>query len=157
MVERAILALDDPLVTVSRREVEQAQPCFTVDTVEWLRSRRPKLSVVLALGSDVAAALPDWKEVGRLLDQVRLLIFDRPGMGEPGEVVLAGLRQRQLPLAGAEVIFISAPAVDATDIRERIANGEDCADLIPPEVARYVQTHGLYGADRESAGSSRAG
>lgn len=157
MVELAIHTLEDALVTVSRREVEQSQPGFTVDTVAWLRARQPELALVLALGSDVAAGLPGWKEVDRLLSQVRLLVFERPGFGEPGEAVLATLRQLPLPLEGSQAISISAPAIDATDIRERLGRGEECADLLPPEVARYIRTHGLYGADPGASHSPRAG
>ena len=157
MVELAIRGLEDALVTVSRREVEQFQPSFTIDTVEWLRAENPEISLLLALGSDVAAGLPQWKRVGRLLIQVRLLVFERPAAGEPGEVVLANLRQRQLPLVGAQVITIEAPAVDATGIRERVAQGEDCQDLLPRVVVEYIQSHGLYGAAPETGHSSRAG
>ncbi|MGC2192254.1 MAG: nicotinate (nicotinamide) nucleotide adenylyltransferase [Candidatus Dormiibacterota bacterium] len=157
MVDLAIQGLEDALVTVSRREVEQSQPCFTVDTVEWLRSQTPDVSLVLAVGSDVAAGLPQWKQVGRLLIQVRLLVFERPAAGEPGEVVLANLRRRQLPLVGAQVITIAAPTVDAAAIRERVAQGEQCLDLLPQVVAEYVQSHGLYGADPRTGPSSGAG
>ena len=157
MVELAIRALDDPLVTVSRHEAEQSQLCFTVDTVEWLRSRQPELSVVLALGSDVAATLLSWKQVSRLLAQVRLLVFERPGAGEPGESTLAELRRRQLPLAGAEVISISAPVVDATSIREKLAKRESCAELLPPGVEEYIRSHCLYSGGLDPGRSPREG
>ncbi|HUY08164.1 MAG TPA: nicotinate (nicotinamide) nucleotide adenylyltransferase [Candidatus Dormibacteraeota bacterium] len=157
MVALAIQPLGDPLVTISQHELEQSQPGYTVDTVQWLRSRTPERSVVLALGSDVAVALPGWKDVGRLLEQVRLLVFERPGVGEPGEVVLGELRRLRLPLEGAEVVAIPAPVVDATGIRDRLARGEDCSDLLPPAVSRYIGAHGLYRNPPEAANSSRAG
>ncbi|MGH7642782.1 MAG: nicotinate (nicotinamide) nucleotide adenylyltransferase [Candidatus Dormibacteria bacterium] len=149
MIEAAVQALNDRLVAVCRREVELPQPTFTVDTVTAWRRERPARSLVLAMGSDVAAGLPHWKEVGRLLGQVKLLIFERPSVGEPGSVVLEELRRRQLPLVGAEVIALDVPQVEATGIRERIAAGIDARDLIPGPVADYIQAHGLYRAQPE--------
>ncbi len=157
MVEEAVLGLRDPLVTVSRHEVDQAQPSYTVDTVSWLRATRPKLTVVLAVGADVAAGLPTWKDPVRLLEQVRLLVFDRPGAAAPGEQVMAELTRLELPLKGAEVITLQAPLVDATSIRERISGGSDCSDLLPDSVVGYIRAHGLYGAIGEAASSPRAG
>jgi nicotinate-nucleotide adenylyltransferase len=144
MVDLAVESLRDPLVTVCRWEVDQARPTYTVDTVEWLHRQEPNLGLVLALGSDVASGLPGWKSVSRLLEQVRLLVFERAGAAESGEAVLAALRQRGLPLVGAEVIALSTPAIDATGIRERIAAGVSSPDTLTPGVADYIASHRLY-------------
>lgn len=144
MVELAVRTLADPLVTVCRREVDRSMPTFTVDTVEWMHTQDPDLGLVLALGSDVASALPGWKSVRQLLGQVRLLVFERAGADESGQAVLERLRQRGLPLLGAEVISLSTPAVDATAIRERIAAGLGSADMLSRGVAKYIRTHRLY-------------
>ncbi|MFZ0995388.1 MAG: nicotinate (nicotinamide) nucleotide adenylyltransferase [Candidatus Dormiibacterota bacterium] len=144
MVALAVGRLDDPLVTVCRWEVDQPRPTYTVDTVEWLHRKEPHLGLVLALGSDVASCLPDWKSVSRLLGQVRLLVFERSGTAASGDAVLAALRQRGLPLMGAEAIALSTPAIDATGIRERIAAGTSGADMLSPEVADYIGAHHLY-------------
>jgi nicotinate-nucleotide adenylyltransferase len=144
MVELAVASLADPLVTVCRWEVDQPRPTYTVDTVEWLRSQDQNLGLVLALGSDVAAGLPTWMSVSRLLGQVRLLVFERAGSVESGEEVLMSLRQRGLPLVGAEVIALSTPAIDATGIRGRIAAGLSSAEMLPPGVADYIGSHHLY-------------
>jgi nicotinate-nucleotide adenylyltransferase len=144
MVELAVRTLGDPLVTVCRREVDRVTPTHTVDTVEWLRSKHPDLGLVLALGSDVAAALPSWQSVGRLLGQVRLLVFERAGAPKTGQTVLTVLRQQGLPLVGAEVVSLSTPAVDATGIRAAIAAGVGSPEMLPPLVAEYVSSHRLY-------------
>ncbi|MFZ0169519.1 MAG: hypothetical protein WAL64_08890, partial [Candidatus Dormiibacterota bacterium] len=58
--------------------------------------------------------------------------------------VLARLRQSGLPLAGAEVVSLSTPAVDATRIRERIAAGASTEGMLPQAVAEYIRSHRLY-------------
>lgn len=157
MVELAVQTLADPQVTVCRREVELARTSFTVETVEWLLSRRPGVEVVLALGTDAAAALPKWKAVCRLLAEVRLLVFRRVATGQAPEAVLAELGRRRLPLVGAQVIDIRTPAVDATNIRERLANRESCTELLPAEVGEYIRSRRLYGAGSNPGSSAGAG
>jgi nicotinate-nucleotide adenylyltransferase len=144
MVELAVRTLADPLVTLCRWEVDRVTPTYTVDTVEWLHTKDPDLDLVLALGSDVAAALPSWKSVGRLLGQVRLLVFERAGAAKNGQAVLAALGQQGLPLLGAEVVSLSTPAVDATGIRAGIAAGVTIAEMLPQGVAEYISSHRLY-------------
>ncbi|MGH7691937.1 MAG: nicotinate (nicotinamide) nucleotide adenylyltransferase [Candidatus Dormibacteria bacterium] len=151
MVEIAVASLDDPLVSVCRREVDQMDPSFTVDTVEWLRGRRPGIEVSLALGSDAALGLAAWKDAPQLLRVVRLLLFERPGSWATAAAVLAQLARDRLPLAGAELVEIVAPAVDASTVRARLARGEDCADWLPEGVSRYILEQSLYRtqADRD--------
>ncbi|MGA7088838.1 MAG: nicotinate (nicotinamide) nucleotide adenylyltransferase [Candidatus Dormiibacterota bacterium] len=144
MVELAVRSLADPQVTVCRWEVERVTPTYTVDTVEWLHSKDPDLGLVLALGSDVAAELPTWQSVGRLLGQVRLLVFERAGAPETGQAVLTVLRQHGLPLDGAEVVSLSTPAVDATGIRAALAAGVGSPGMLPQAVAEYISSHRLY-------------
>jgi nicotinic acid mononucleotide adenylyltransferase len=96
----------------------------------------------------VADGLPTWKSVHRLLEQVKLLIFERARQHQlashTGQAVLARLRQTGLQLLGAEVIQVSTPAVDATGIRARIAQGLSSAEMLAPEVADYIASHRLY-------------
>jgi nicotinate-nucleotide adenylyltransferase len=34
--------------------------------------------------------------------------------------------------------------ISATDVRARVASGRDISQLVPPEVARYIETNRLY-------------
>ncbi|MGC1185051.1 MAG: hypothetical protein WBA31_07865, partial [Candidatus Dormiibacterota bacterium] len=133
------------------------QPCFTIDTVERWLADRPETTIELALGSDVAAGLPAWKSAARLVTLVRLLLFEREVTPEAGEAVLARLRQLGFPVAGAEVIAVDAPAVDATRIREDLARGENCDALLPVGVSDYIRAHGLYRPEAEAATSPGEG
>jgi nicotinate-nucleotide adenylyltransferase len=157
MVELAVRELADPEVMVVPWEVERSQPSFTVDTVEWLRRDHPKMELVLAMGMDAAEQLPSWRQVSRLLGQVRLLVFRRAGVEMAGPELLAELGRQGLPLAGAEVISLPIPEVDATAIRERVASGDDCPLLLPSGVYRYIRSHHIYAArpSRGSASSAR--
>ena len=49
--------------------------------------------------------------------------------------------------------YLEGPNIDvsATDIRERIGRGQPIDGLVPAEVARYIEDHGLYGASARPA------
>jgi nicotinate-nucleotide adenylyltransferase len=34
--------------------------------------------------------------------------------------------------------------ISATAVRQAVAAGADISKLVPPQVARYIETHGLY-------------
>ncbi|MGA2872658.1 MAG: nicotinate (nicotinamide) nucleotide adenylyltransferase [Candidatus Dormibacteria bacterium] len=157
MMELAVRGLADPCVTVDSSEVERCQPSFTIDTVERLRREDPKIELVLAMGMDVAERLPSWRQVGSLLGQVRLLVFRRAGVERAGPALLEELGRQGLPLAGAEVISLPTPEVDGTAIRRRVAAGEDCTELLPPAVYRYIRSHGIYGSKPARGSASSAG
>ncbi len=40
--------------------------------------------------------------------------------------------------------------ISSTQVRQRVAAGQDITPLVPPAVARYIEKHGLY---RSPAGS----
>ncbi len=44
-------------------------------------------------------------------------------------------------------------AVSSTDIRERVARGQDIGALVPPAVAQYIHAHRLYLPHLESTPS----
>jgi nicotinate-nucleotide adenylyltransferase len=150
MVEIATRSLADGLVSVCRWEVEQPEPCFTIETVERWLEQRPEAAIDLALGSDVAAGLPSWRLAGQLMTQVRLLVFDRQGSRARGEEVLADLERHGFSVAGAELITTAAPAIEASTIRERLAGGQNCDAQLSSGVSEYIRTHHLYGAVAEA-------
>jgi nicotinate-nucleotide adenylyltransferase len=40
--------------------------------------------------------------------------------------------------------------ISSTDVRQRVQRGADISALVPPEVARYIETHRLYGGTQRS-------
>ena len=65
------------------------------------------------------------------------------------DVLLEGLclaRDELLRARPDRVELFEIPAVDvaSTDLRRRLARGEDAGDLLPPAVARRVVERGLY-------------
>ena len=128
---------------LSRIEVDRDGPSYTVDTLRLIAERSPGDELVLILGADQAAALPDWHEPEAVLELATVAVASREGMER--EVVL----RRVEPLAGRERIeFFDMPRLDisSTMVRERAAAGKPIRYLVPDKVANYIGAKSLYGA-----------
>ncbi len=128
---------------LSRIEVDREGPSYTADTLRLISERSPGDDLVLILGADQAAALPDWHEPEAVLDLATVAVASREGMER--EVVL----RRVEPLAGHERIeFFDMPRLDisSTMVRQRAAAGRPIRYLVPDKVANYIGAKSLYGA-----------
>ena len=148
MVRLAIA--DYPAFALSTIDVERPAPSFAVETVAVLQRGSPADCFVFLIGADQLAELPQWRAPEQLLRAVPLIAFTRPGAECAAEAALAQLS----PAARGRITLQDMPAVDisASDIRERVAQGEAIRHLTPPDVVAYIETHHLYrspGVDEE--------
>lgn len=121
-------------------EVARGGPSYTLDTVLALRQRHPEIGLWLALGADAARGLRRWDRVEQLLEQVQLLLYDRPGTPALDPRALEGL---VVPGCWRRVA-IATPDVSATRVRARLRRGDPCLDVVPEAVARYIAERHLY-------------
>jgi nicotinate-nucleotide adenylyltransferase len=118
-------------------------PNYTVDTLAALAALHPQDTLFNLVGADSFLSLPRWHEPARLLDLAEWIVVTRPGypLSEP-DLAPLGLnpdqRSRVHVLAGV------AENVSATDLRERLRQGDPCADLVPPPVSAYIAKKHLY-------------
>ena len=136
-----------PRVVVDPREVQRAGPTYTLDTLRELKREFPQAQPVLIMGSDQAAALPTWHGWQEILAIAIVSIAERLESAR-SDGSATRFDPRTLPglPAGARFETLELPPMDtsATDIRARVARGEDVAALVPPAVARYIDQHHLY-------------
>ena len=136
-----------PRVVVDPREVQRAGPTYTLDTLRELKREFPDAQPVLIMGSDQAAALPTWHGWQEILAIAIVSIAERLESAR-SDGSATRFDPRTLPglPAGARFETLELPPMDtsATDIRARVARGEDIAALVPPAVARYIDQHHLY-------------
>jgi nicotinate-nucleotide adenylyltransferase len=104
--------------------------------VRALHAREPDTEWVLLIGHDQYASLHTWDRWRDLLGLVVLAVANRLGPQPPVDPEVLRHPHRVLPL---DMLDISS-----TDIRQRVAAGGDISQLVPPEVARYIDHHGLY-------------
>lgn len=126
-------------ISASGLELDLPQPNYTVDTFAFMRRRWPQHEFSLIIGSDNLASLHRWKEVGRLLEMVQVLVYPRPGMEEH-------LAQAELLYHPAVRLLPEAPQTQtsSTGIRVRLRNWKPTEGLLDPKVLAYIRQNGLY-------------
>ena len=107
------------------------EPNYTVDTLERLRG---EMELFVLVGVDSFLDLPRWRAPERLMELAEWIVVSRPGFSLPTD----------LP-AGVHLLDGVCEDVSATELRKRLQLGDDCSDLLPPQVCRYIREHHLYG------------
>ena len=121
-------------VTVWDGELNRPGRSYTIDTVrqlqkEGLISGRPGLII----GDDLLEGFHLWKKVDQLIEETDIVLANRGG-SIPHELPFS-------PLLLNNVVW----PFSSTEVRRRIAEGGDTADILPIAVARYIRENGLYG------------
>lgn len=135
----------EPRFVLDRIELERTGPSYTLDTVRELQAREPGAEWFLLIGADQYAGLHTWRGWEDLLDRVVLAVAARPEPLPPVAAAVVQRPHRSVPLTMMDV--------SSTEIRRRVAAGEDFSELVPPAVARYIDREGLYRPLHNPAGS----
>ncbi|MCO4860449.1 nicotinate-nucleotide adenylyltransferase [Cupriavidus sp. WGlv3] len=157
MTQLAAAALGDSgaRIRVSRMEVDRAGPSYTIDTVRQLRDEYgPEASLCWLMGADQLLRLHTWHGWQELFAHVHLCTATRPRFAlEALEgPVLAALAERQAdthliqctPSGRMWIDQTLAVDLSSTHLRQRLAAGQPADDQLPPGVAHYIASHGLY-------------
>ena len=134
MLELALAG--EPRFVLDRIELTRDGPSYTLDTVRALRAAQPGTAWTLLIGQDQYAGLHTWNGWQELLGLVDLAVANRPGVEARPDAEVQRFPHRMVPLPMLDI--------SATDIRARVAAGRDISQLVPPEVARYIETNRLY-------------
>jgi nicotinate-nucleotide adenylyltransferase len=133
----ALAIADEPRFTLESCELLRLGPSYTVDTVREL-SARERAEWFLVIGQDQFAQLHTWHGWRELVRGVTLAVANRAGAAPRSNPEVAA--------ASGGVIELPLPptSVSATGVRLRVALGQSIADMVPPDVARYIEEHRLY-------------
>lgn len=153
------LAIGDEMgLVIDTREIQRAGPSFMVDTLASLRAELGDTqSLCLLLGNDAFLGLPAWHRWQELLSFAHLVVMSRPGWQLRNHIPVElqevlekhairtsdGLHAR--PGGCIWLQEVTALAISATGIRERIAGGLSPRFLLPDRVWDYVRKKKLYG------------
>ena len=109
-------------VTVSDMEVQRRGPTYTIETVEELQVIQKDATLVLILGSDAYATLPQWHRSAELQDLVEVLVIARDGEG----------------------LDVEALPISATKLRRSLQARADEQSELPESVWAYIKENNLY-------------
>ncbi|PFG72930.1 nicotinate-nucleotide adenylyltransferase [Tepidiforma thermophila] len=118
----------NPAFAVDARETRRPGPSYTVETLEELYAEGWR-ELVLVLGSDAAADLPNWRAPERIRELARVVVAEKAGAPAP---------------AGFERVDMPRLEVSSTLIRERVRTGRPIRYLVPDAVAAFIEARGLY-------------
>jgi len=149
------LALEhEPRRSVWTYELERPAPSYTVDALEQLaRLRAGRGELFLVLGADQLERLHEWRALERVLELARPIAIARPGWSQDTTALAQRLPASALAQLEAGRVEGELVDVSASDLRERLARGEDVSELVPPRVLAAIHARGLYGSSvREARG-----
>ncbi len=135
--------------TIETSELRRSGPSYTIDTVIDLQSKAsPSANArsiwFLIVGQDQYGRIDTWHRWRELLTLVTLAVAGRAGDEPKAAAALINTPHRWAALP------MPPMPISSTDIRQRVAAGERIDDLVPPEVARYIEQLGLYQSHRMS-------
>ena len=142
-----------PQLEVSGWEVAQAEAGshnYTVLTVEKLARDYPGAQLYLAIGSDMLLSFDGWHRWQDILRIARVVVTSR----DIGDAPALHAKAKQLDPSGGRILFapVQALPMASSQLRARLAAGEECEAELPEAVRTVIRREGLY---RNTEGSSR--
>ncbi len=128
MVQLAIAG--NPRFQADGREVARPGPSYTIDTLRELHAEGWSY-LILVLGSDALADLPNWREPGELSRLARIVVAAKHEGASTGR-----FERVDMPLLH----------ISSSEVRARVSAGRPIRYLVPEAVERYIGEHGLYRA-----------
>lgn len=139
----AAAVADNPAFCVSRLELDETGPSYTVDTLFRLQKQWPGVELYFITGADMFLDLPRWKNPERLLTHFHFVGVSRPGWPlEQDPAMMGSLYQKHQD--HIHVVKVPGVAISATEIRQRIRVGRSVRYLIPDAVHRFIVELNLY-------------
>lgn len=135
----ALAIAGEPRFRLERCELNRRGPSYTIDTVRELQQAVGMVAVdwLLLIGEDQYAGLPTWQGWRELLQRVTLAVARREAaLAVPAALAAVPHRRLEIPMPAMDV--------SSTEVRRRAASGLRLDAMVPPEVARYIASHGLY-------------
>lgn len=153
----SLVTANEPRISLSKIEIEQPAPSYTVETLLKLKSMLRDVRIFFVMGADSWSQIRTWREWESVLTLTDQIVVTRPGFPLGVEHVSSDIRQRVVDLRGSDVeivddgeqhiYFTDAVNVDisATDIRRMIREGDEAwPSQVPKEVANYIEKYQIY-------------
>lgn len=134
-------------LTIDDRELRRGGVSYTIDTVEQLQRERVASQWYLMIGSDAFAAIDRWHRAAELLQRITPLVYCRGAEQSIAWECLDGLVS---PQRAAEIraAAVQMPRIElsSSELRRRVAAGQNIRFQLPAAVADYIGDQRLYQA-----------
>ncbi|ETF01737.1 nicotinate-nucleotide adenylyltransferase [Advenella kashmirensis W13003] len=135
----ALAIRDEPGIVINDTEINRDGATYTIDT---LRGLPGDAKYYWLLGTDQLNNFCTWQNWQEITNYVTLTVAWRTGYPLHIPTELDALLRQD----GKGLITLPFKAMDisSTEIRSRIAQGQDVSAFVPAPVLDYINTHGLY-------------
>jgi nicotinate-nucleotide adenylyltransferase len=153
----SLMTANEPRISISKLEIEDQTPSYTVDTLLRLKSMLRDVRIFFVMGADSWSQIRTWREWESVLTLTDQIVVTRPGFPLGVEHVTSEIRGRIVDLRGIEtstvddgqqhLFFTDVVDVDtsATAIRSMIReNNAAWRREVPKEVANYIEKYQIY-------------
>ncbi len=151
---------DESKIKISTAELDAPERPFTFETQTKLKKEFADAEIFFVIGADSWDEIDTWREWQRVLSLTNIIVVTRPNFEINFSHVTEEIRERIIDLRNSDqlsaaekddsqpLIYITDAVfldVSATEIRRKVRACEtDWHELVPQEVAKYVEKYELY-------------
>lgn len=142
----SIAIVENEKFEVSDFELNKSAPSYTLRTVRKFQADyEGDCSIYWLVGADGVNDLQHWYAIEELIDACNLCTMHRAGREPPDYTKFESIWGRTR-VEKLQRNIIQTPLVDvsSTEIRRKLAAGEDVAGMLHEGVADYIRLHALY-------------
>lgn len=149
----------DDRFQVSDIEARMPQPSYSIITLRKLKEIYPDDFFLFIVGVDAFLEIDTWKDFSQLFEECSFIVVRRPGFDlELLKPKIAGLQEKGVAAKIANfsdgqdkflcgqvyVLDAATPDISSSEVRRRRRLGLPIRDLVPEEVAEYIERYNLY-------------
>lgn len=123
----------EPKFKASNVEFSLPRPSFTIDTMTYLSEKYPDYEFSIIMGGDSIQNIKKWKNYEQLLDQYKIIVYNRPGY------TIEMKLSENIHAVNAPLLEISS-----THIRNLIKQKKSIRYLVPKDVQDEIEKSGYY-------------
>lgn len=151
------------LFTCDERELKRNGNSYTVDTLKELAEVFPKQTLYFIIGLDSLLTFTQWHKYEEILSLCHLVVNTRPNyqLANVNKATTALLNNHQIhsvnelqkqKSGGILLLPNTLPSyhnhlhldISSSEIRQRLANKQDCQQLLAPNVLAFINKNKLY-------------
>ncbi|MBR6402594.1 MAG: nicotinate-nucleotide adenylyltransferase [Eubacterium sp.] len=148
MIRLAIEGKD--YLSISDMEIKRGGVTHTIDTVREYKSIYPDIELYFIVGGDSLEWIDRWVDADELLDSMTILSAVRGKTDITRSKDIIKRIKNEHPRSHIELLNMEHCAISSSDIREKIARGEDVKGMLPDSVYRYIKENNLYNGEVDS-------
>lgn len=142
-VEMVNLAIKNyPFFELSLIEAQKEGNTYTFETLEYLKKLHPDTQYYFIIGADILFQIEQWRNPEQIFRMAVLVCavrddYDFAAIYEKGNILAA---------SGADILYLNMPKLDisSTDIRAKVKSSQSILELVPTDVAHYIEQEHLY-------------